>query len=174
MKKYYGLMTLLLLAASVQADEYYRSIDAAGKVHYGDSPVPSALDVEALQPKSEPSANDDSLPFETRRANEKFPVTLYVAESCGDACSQARHLFSTRGITFSENTLGTVEEIEAFRKASGNGHIPTLNIGNNWMEGFLEKQWHKELDAAGYPRVAPFGIRPALKAKPATAIPQNE
>ncbi|MDO8292170.1 MAG: hypothetical protein Q7T29_04830, partial [Gallionella sp.] len=45
----------------------------------------------------------EDLPYETRRAQQNFPVTLYVAENCTEYCDQARELLIKRGIPFSEN-----------------------------------------------------------------------
>ncbi len=171
MKKLFWFVALLFLAGVAQAEEYYRSIDGVGKVHYGDKPLTDAADIAKLNSLPEPTLNEP-LPFETRRAREKFPVTLYIAESCGEPCNLAHEYLNKRGIPYTEKILVTVDEIEAFKKASGNGHIPTLNIGNDWIEGFLEKQWNKELDTAGYPKIAPYGVRPALRATPATESPQ--
>ena len=160
-----GLVALLMLAGNVQAEEYYRSIDGTGKVHYGDAPVTDAADFEKLKPLSEP-VQSDSLPFELKRAKEKFPVTLYVAENCGEVCAQARDLLTKRGVPFTEINLVTVDEIEDFKKTSGSAHIPTMGIGSRWVEGFLQKQWSKELDSAGYPKTASYGVHRILKAPP--------
>jgi glutaredoxin len=171
MKTVFGLMVLSLLAANVQADEYFRSIDNSGNVHYGDSPLPGSADFERLKAQSKPSA-DDSLPFETRRAKEKFPITLYVADSCGDACAQAQAYLNKRGIPFTEKNLAAEEDIAAFKKASGGDQIPVMNIGNKWLKGFLASQWGSELDNACYPKDAPY--RPAVKPLPATEKPKSE
>lgn len=162
MKKCVGLIALLLLAGNVQAAEYYRSIDSKGKVHYGDKPLGDAADIEKLKVQPEPDPGN-LLPFETRRAMEKFPVTLYVAESCGEACELARGYLNKRGIPFVEKSLATPEDINTFKKASGGDQIPALNVGKNWLKGYLESQWSQELDTAGYPKTAPYGVRPAVK-----------
>lgn len=174
MKKLFGFAVLLLLAGGVGADEYYRSIDAAGKVHYGDKPLPDAADIARLNSLSVP-VPDESLPFETRRAREKFPVTMYVAEGCGEPCKLAREYLNKRGIPYTEKNLATVEEIDAFKKASGGDQIPAATIGKNWLVRFSESLWGKELDTAGYPQIAPYGFRPAIKsATPAAEKPKSE
>lgn len=173
MKTPFGVFLIVLMVFSAQADEYYRSIDSKGHIHYGDQPLTNAAGIEKLKPKSEPTVSD-TLPFETERAKEKFPVTLYVAESCGNACVLARELLLKRGIPHTEINLVTVDEIEKFKKESRSGNLPTVRIGDTWMEGYLEMQWQKELDAAGYPKTAPYGVRHLLKVKPAaTALPKE-
>lgn len=174
MKKILGFAVLLLLAGEINADEYYRSIDATGKVHYGDKPLPDAADIARLNSLSVP-VPDESLPFATLRAREKFPVTLYGAESCGDVCKLARDYLNKRGIPYTEKNLVTVEEIDAFKKASGGDHIPAITIGKSWLVRFSESLWSNALDTAGYPRTAPYGFRPAVKpATPVTESPKRE
>ncbi len=152
MKRYFLLMSLLVLA-NVQAGELYRSVDKEGKVHYSDSPLPDTEDVEELKFAKEP-AQDESLPYETQRARQNFPVTLYSIPSCESACTQARDLLHKRGIPFTEKSLVTQEEIDAFRKDSGDSQVPAITIGKTWLKGFLAEQWNSELDIAGYPKKA--------------------
>ena len=96
-KIFFISLSLLLPASNVQADEYYRSVDEHGKVQYGDAPAKDAADIEKIHSRLVPSA-DDSLLFETRRANSKFPVTLYIAADCGDGCTRAHDYLKNRGI----------------------------------------------------------------------------
>jgi glutaredoxin len=150
---------LLALSANVHADTYYRSIDKSGTVHYGEQPLVGTDDVTTLQTKAAPTPAE-ALPFETQRAKAKFPVTLYLADDCTQGCKQAREYLIKRGIPFSEKKLVTDDEVVAFKKSSGSEIIPVMRIGNNWLKGFGENQWSAELDAAGYPRTAPYGVRP--------------
>jgi hypothetical protein len=165
MNKLFLLITLLFLPACVQAEEYYRSIDNKGKVHYGDAPVKNAADFEKLKAMHVPDGND-ALPFETRRANSKFPVTFYVADSCGEGCSQAREFLKNRGIPFTEKNVASAEDIASFKKASGGDHVPAMHIGTDWLSGFLLNKWTAALDAAGYPKTAPYSYHPAAKSAP--------
>lgn len=173
MMKWSWLIALLLLAGTAQAEEYYRSIDSKGKVHYGDSPLTGAAEVAELKPVSEP-VPDESLPFETRRAQEKFPVTLYIARDCGEPCKLAGEYLSKRGIPYTEKNLVTTEEIDAFKKASGGDQIPAISIGKRWLIRFSETQWSNALDTAGYPQTAPYGFHPAIKRAPAQETPKTE
>ncbi|GAB1232405.1 hypothetical protein UT4_08710 [Ferrigenium sp. UT4] len=147
-----------LLAASAQAGELYRSIDAQGKVHYSDRPLPGTNEVEQLHLGQQP-APDESLPYETRRAMQYFPVTLYVSEGCGSPCQVAREFLLQRGIPFSEKQVNTAEEVEALRQASGSNRVPAATVGKAWLSGFLAADWNKELDLAGYPKTAPYRPR---------------
>lgn len=160
MKIFLLLMSLLMLA-NVQAGELYRSIDSSGKVHYSDRPLAGTEDVQELKLGKKPPA-DASLPYETQRAMQNFPVTLYAFPECGSACQQARDLLIQRSIPFTEKSLVKQEDIDAFRKDSGDSQIPALTIGKTWHKGFLAEQWNKELDFAGYPKTAPYRPRPAI------------
>ncbi|MFA6015203.1 MAG: glutaredoxin family protein [Gallionellaceae bacterium] len=154
MKKILCLVTFMLLAVNIQASEYFRSIDKTGQVEYGDKPLSNAVEVEKLKARTTPPPNKP-LPYATQRAMAKFPVTLYVAENCGQACILARAYLTKRNIPFVEKNLVNNSDIEAFKTASSGEMIPTLNIGKNWLKGYLESQWEGELDAAGYPRAEP-------------------
>jgi len=161
---------LLTLALSAQAGELYRWIDEKGKVHYGDTPAPVA-DVE--KKKFFDAGPDSDLPYATRRAQQNFPVTLYVADNCTDVCTQARELLTRRGIPFAEKNLVTKEEIDAFKAASGGESVPALSVGKAYVHGFNDGRWHGELDIAGYPKVAPYRPRttaPAAAKDAASAV----
>ena len=140
---------------TVQAEERYRWVDAQGKVHYGDVRPADAAEVESKKISSEPAQNE-YLPYETRRAQQHFPVTLYVADNCTDPCNQARDLLNKRGIPFSEKMLLTKEEIDAFKARYDFDTAPALLVGKTMLKDFLADQWNNELDIAGYPKTAPY------------------
>lgn len=149
-----------------QAGDLYRWVDAQGKVHYGDVPPAEAAQIEEKKfaPAETPGAD---LPYATRRAQQDFPVTLYVSDNCAEYCDQARRLLNQRGIPYTEKKLATQEDIDAFKALSGSDSAPTLAVGRTFLKGFLATQWHGELDVAGYPKIAPY----RSTAPPATAIP---
>ena len=173
MRKLFLSIAVLLLASNVIADTYFRSIDHNGRVQYGDAPLNSAADTEQLHSMSAPQ-NDDSLPFETRRAHAKFPVTLFVSGNCGSACDMARNFLKKRGIPFTEKTISSPEDVDAFKKSSGGDQIPTIQVGKNWSIGFLDSQWSQALDTAGYPKTAPYKPHPAAKPAPTSIPPKSE
>lgn len=152
MKRVVLLLACLMAAQpGVQAGELYRWLDSSGKVHYGDMPPAGPQQVEAIEMPAAPTP-DFELPYETRRAQQNFPVTLYVAGNCVEQCKLARSLLTNRGIPFSEKTLKSKEEIEAFKQLSGSTLAPTLELGSTFLKGFQAEQWDSELDAAGYPK----------------------
>jgi len=155
----------LLLAGNAYA-ELYRSIDKDGKVHYSDVPLTGSEDVAEVKVDKAPTP-DETLPYEVQRAKQNFPVTLYSFPDCGSACKMSREFLSKRGIPFVEKSLVTQEDIDAFRKDSGDNQMPALSIGKSWLKGFQAEQWNKELDIAGYPKTAIY--RPATP--PAASAP---
>ena len=164
----YVLSLVLMVCNAVYADTLYRWVDKDGKVHYGDKPADDAINTEQKKFGVPSSAGDDDLSYGIRKAKQDFPVTLYVAANCGEFCVQARSLLNKRGIPFAEKNLGTKEEVDAFKKLTGGDITPTLMVGKTSLKGFQEGQWNSELDIAGYPKIAPYGTKPAqpVAAKP--------
>ena len=149
------LVCLAMMPSVAQAGELFRWLDANGKVHYGDTPPANATQIEPLKFPAATAPGED-LPYTTRRAQQNFPVTLYVAENCTEYCDLARNLLIKRGIPFAEKALQTQEEIDALKALSGSNSVPTLAVGRSFLKGFLAEQWHGELDIAGYPKTAPY------------------
>jgi hypothetical protein len=161
LKGIFLLMSLLVLT-NVQAGELYRSIDKDGKVHYSDTPLEGTEDFEKLKSSNEPVPSEN-VPYETQRAMQNFPVTLYVIPDCGSACQLARELLGNRGVPFTEKQLVTKDDWVEFRKNSGDSKLPALQIGKTWLSGFQAEQWNNELDFAGYPKKV-FTYRPPAPA----------
>ena len=171
------LLVYLFLSLNLQAAGLYRWVDSSGTVHYSDVPSPDAEKMDARKFSGTVTPSDD-LPYETRRAQQNFPVTLYTGEGCGDVCDQARNLLNKRGVPFSEKVLRTPQDIENFKQLSGiNGEGPVLGVGRGFLKGFLDARWNSELDIAGYPKtasyrqrlnpIAPIPSTPTVGGKPA-------
>ena len=174
MKPYFilaGIMAAVL--GSAQAGSLYRWVDQSGNVHYGNIPAMGAVQVEEVKISDAPAIDDADLPYETRRAKEAFPVTLYVADNCKEFCQHARDLLNQRGIPFTEKNLVSQEDIDTFKQISGGKMVPTIAVGKNWLNGFLAEQWNTELDIAGYPKTAPYGFRPAVPPPVANPSPEQ-
>ena len=157
---------LLMMSIGIHAGELYRWVDKSGKVHYGDAPATEAVQIERKKPPFSATQNGEDLPYETRLAQQNFPVTIYAASNCSEPCQQARDFLSHRGIPFTGKTLLTQKEIDDFRQQSGSDQSPTLAVGRTYLKGFQADEWNRELDIAGYPKTAPYR---APKASPATA-----
>jgi glutaredoxin len=162
---------MVIASPGAQAGELYRWVDADGKVHYSDTPPRDVARAEKKKFAGE-TPTDAYLPYETRRAQQNFPVTLYVADNCGPPCDQARALLDKRGVPYSEKKLVTQEEIDAFKALSGSDSAPTLAVGRAFLKGFQSAQWQRELDVAGYPKSAPYRA-PRPPAPAATPAPES-
>jgi len=147
----------VLVAAGTfaQAETIYHWKDEHGQAHYSDKPPPAtAREVEERRVFS--GRPESTASFTVRRVAANFPVTLYSADSCGEACTRARALLEQRGIPFTETMVETQEDLEAFRQTFGPpDEVPAATVGPRQLRGFEAAAWHRLLDNVGYPREAP-------------------
>jgi glutaredoxin len=155
--KLLSLVFLLLVAATAAAQATYRWTDAEGKLHFTDTPPPAgaAKKVETLKSKAT-AADEVPLPYETRKAAQDFPVTLFASADCGDPCQRGRDLLKRRGIPFSEKDVSKPDDMAAMQAAAGKEQrsVPVLAVGSHAAKGFQAEEWGSLLDAAGYPKTA--------------------
>ncbi len=147
---------LLGAAPALHAENIIRWVDSSGRVHYSDMPPPpDAKRVEERMLKSN-SIQAEGLPYATRQAASRYPVTLYTtAERC-DGCDPARKYLQTRGVPYSEVKLTNAEEAASAARLLGKSKgeeigVPAILIGGKAIHGFLESEWASELSSAGYP-----------------------
>lgn len=149
--------TLCVIAAMLPgvSTAQFKWIDASGRVNYGDNPPADARKVESI---SRPFTGDAdpvaTLPLELRRAVANFPVTVYTSAECGSPCSAGRDLLRLRGTPFTEITIGTPQDLEAFRKLGFGDRVPVLTVGRQSVTELQSDRWNALLDSAGYPRNA--------------------
>jgi glutaredoxin len=155
----YILGMILMFVGATQADSLFRWKDKDGKVHYGDKPAEDAVGAEQKKFSAVGAAGEDELPYSLRKAKQDFPVTLYTAANCGEACLQATTLLGKRGVPYAEKKISTNEDAVAFKKLSGGNSVPVLMVGKSILNGFEAGQWNSELDIAGYPKTAPYGVK---------------
>ena len=150
-----ALFVILLAAAlAAQAQTAYRWIGKDGQVNYSDQPPPA--DAKDVQQKTLGEANsvDTSGPsYSMQKAVQNYPVTLYSSVDCQAECKIARDFLKRRGIPFSEKTVRTNDDANAFKKATGIGEVavPSLLVGTQAEKGYQKSAWNALLDAAGYP-----------------------
>ena len=161
----YALFFAAMLACSLAtAQTTYRWLDkVTGQTVFSDHPPPpGATQVTKQNGNDRGNENGTPLPYATRQAAEKFPITLYTIASCLDVCKQARDLLNGRGLPFTEKMLTTDEEItELTKKIGSEASIPTLLVGQQSFKGYESGAWNNLLDLAGYPKSAPYGSRPS-------------
>lgn len=163
-------LVLLALALPVQAQ--YRWTDEKGQTRVTDTPPPpGAKNVRQIgAPPAKPAAEAaQQVPFELQRLQKDFPVTLYTAPICKEACAQARAVLNKRGIPFTEIQVWNVETLEELKKAAGNDSVPALVVGRSVQSGFDQGRYDALLDSAGYP--APGAFPPRAQAAP--AVPEG-
>lgn len=165
------LSPLCLLAASgwVQAQQVYRTVGPDGKVTFSDrAPLKDAPAAKAQRAAAAPEgAQSAALPYELRLVATRFPVTLYTGSDC-TPCVSARNLLINRGVPFTERTVSSNEDIEAFQRLNGNTGLPFGTIGGQQLNGFSSSEWTQYLDAAGYPKQSQ--LPPGYQRAPATPL----
>ena len=150
-----------LWAMTGVAQTTYRWIDKNGQTIYSDQPPPAGA--RQVVRSGAPERDDEAaLPYATRRAVEKFPVTLYTAANCVEPCERARALLNGRGVPFTEKLLKSEDELaELARELGGEANVPTLYVGRQHVVGFEGVAWNNLLDLAAYPKTAPYGAKPS-------------
>jgi len=154
-----SLVALVLLAAAfgAAAQSTYRWVDKEGKVHYSDIP-PLPADAKSITPRGARASVSDgaTLPYQTRKAAEAFPIILFTTERCGDPCQDGRLYLSRRNLPFTEKSVVSPEDRDALRNLTGEAEavVPVLKVGSQFSRGFSGSQWEALLDAAGYPNKA--------------------
>ena len=156
------LLAAFVAASQLSAQETYRWIDPkTGQTIFSDQPPPPGAK-QVAKTAGTGQANDTQMPYATRQAAEKFPVTLYTAANCVEACKQARDLLNGRGVPFSEKMLKSEEEIAELTKRLGSeAATPSILVGQQSFKGFESGAWNNLLDLAGYPKSAPYGAKPS-------------
>jgi glutaredoxin len=150
------LATVAFLFASAVAAQAYRWVDKDGKVHYSQTPPPRSEAAKVEKRTTGGSVVESTpLPYATQQAAKNHPVTIYTAEVCTDACSQARALLSQRGVPFREVAVTDENTRAELKKVSGGDEVPVLTVGRQVTKGYLAETWHTALDSAGYPRSGP-------------------
>lgn len=159
------IVAALVAATLADAQTTYRWIDkSSGKTVFSDQPPPPGVSQVVKQTGAQPDA-ERQLPYATRQAAAKFPVTLYTTASCADACQQARELLNTRGVPFTEKQLKSEAEFaELARLLGSEAGFPSLSVGRQNLRGLADDAWNELLDLAGYPRSAPYGAEPSAAA----------
>ena len=140
---------MLLGGTAVAALAQYKIVGPDGKVTYTDKP-PTASDIRPGAKGTVVPNGTAGLPFETRQAMGKYPVTLYTTKSC-PGCDNARQALRTRGVPFNEYSVGTDADYAALQARVGDTTLPIIAIGPQTIKGYSSNDLSSYLDAAGYP-----------------------
>lgn len=156
-----------LIAAPVLAQGVYRTVGPDGRVSYSDQPPPTHANtrpVDSATANTAAGANAP-LPFELRQVVSRYPVTLYTSTDCAP-CNSGRNLLNARGIPYTEKTVNTAQDGDAFKRLSGESSLPFMTIGSQPLKGYSDTEWTQFLDAAGYPKQSAL---PASYRRPAAS-----
>jgi len=143
--------------------QVYRWLDEKGRLHAGDTPPPSAREVEKV--RVAPTPTEPVEPYALQIARKNNPVTLYSTPNC-PLCERARQLLKARGVPFTEKSVVTDQQVEELESVVGRNALPSLVVGTKIQDGFAESLYEAMLDGAGYPKK---GALPARKQEPAAA-----
>jgi glutaredoxin len=168
------LSLALMLAAGAGHAQQYRWIDKDGRVQFTDAPPPpGAKDVRrtATPAASAATAKSDGppLPFELAELQKNFPVTLYTAPLCKEACTVARGALNKRGIPFTETYVWNQETVDTIKKLTNSDQVPVLVVGKSVVSGYDSIKFDTLLDSAGYPAA---GVYPA-RSQAAPPMPEG-
>ena len=164
----------LLAGAATGALAQYKIVGPDGKVTYTDKP-PAAADIRLGNgaPAAANGAAAAGMPYETRQAMAKYPVTLYAAHDCAP-CDQARDALRKRGVPFNEFSITSDGDIAALKARMGSTTLPVVTIGPQATKGYTASDLQGYLDAAGYPaqaRLTGYHWPAAVALAPATPAP---
>lgn len=144
-----------LAASAAQAQTtLYKWTDKDGKIQYTEFPPPKdARNVSEKSMRGGGPSSEEQIPYATRVATQKNPVTLYVSNQCGDYCDQGRALLSKRGVPYAQkNAQSDQAAQDELMKFAGSLSVPFLRVGESNVHGFDESAWNSALDRAGYAR----------------------
>lgn len=156
-----ALVAALLTCSLASAQTTYQWIDPkSGTTVISDQPPPPGA--KQIVKRASEESSEPQVPYATRQAAEKFPVSLYTSANCVEECKLARDLLNGRGVPFSEKMLKTQEELQQLAAQLGSeAAVPSVQVGRQSFKGFEAGAWNNLLDLAGYPKTAPYGAKPS-------------
>ncbi len=145
----------LWIFAACSSQAQYKWTEPEGQTGYGDQAPRDATHVERLGAVTGGTADSADalaqLPYEIRKAAKDFPVVLYAMPNCS-ICDEGRAFLKAHAIPFSERSIATREDFEAFRQLGGGEQLPAIGVGRRMVRGFESSQWAEALADAGYPQ----------------------
>lgn len=132
------------------AQQVYKSVDKQGRVTYSEvPPLPGSGDKVV----GDGAGSNPALPYALQQIVSRYPVVMYTNANCSP-CIEGRILLTQRGVPFTERTISTNEDIDAYKRINVENTFPLLTIASQQINGFEQGEWTKYLDAAGYPKTS--------------------
>ena len=144
-----ALLALALCGAASGALAQYKIVAPDGSVTYTDKPPVGA----APAPRATGNAGGGGLPYATRQAMGKYPVTLYAGRNCAP-CDHARQYLRDHGVPYSEYSVVSNQDGEALKSRFGGTTLPVITVGSQPLKGYNSADLGATLEAAGYPAQA--------------------
>jgi len=170
-----AVVALLLGGTTVAALAQYKIVGPDGKVTYTDKP-PTAQDIKLPSGNGASTGGTPGVPYETRQAMAKYPVTLYASKNC-PPCDQARQALRQRGVPFNEYLVNSNADIATLQSRFGGTTMPVISVGGQSMKGYSPNDLAGYLDAAGYPaqaRLVGYNWPPATPLTPPVAAQADD
>lgn len=115
-----------LVSSHALAQGVYRIVGSDGRVTYSDVPPASNANATPVgSATNTPASVNAQLPLALRKVVSRYPVTLYTNNDCAP-CNTGRNLLSGRGIPFTEKTVNSNDDIDAYKRLSGDLTIPKI------------------------------------------------
>lgn len=145
----------LLIAVGLSSQSLaapFKWVDEKGRVVYGDRPPDdSARQLGGAGFVSREPGDTSVLPQALRETVRRSPVVLYTGRNC-EPCQTARDHLNARGVPFTERTLSSEADVNAFRALGFETMaVPSLRVAGSRLTGFEPNVWRQALDDAGYP-----------------------
>ena len=139
-----------------QAASLYKWVDADGNVTYQGVP-PTDVEYEARE-YTEPGERElEENTLATEAAARENPVSLYTVPSCS-ACDLVRLYLEKNAVPFVEkNVQSRIALQEELEQKTGQLSVPTLMIGDLFLDGYSRIAIRRALQERGFPLV---GDRP--------------
>ena len=149
-----AIQAIVLPAMSgLHAQQVYKSVDKQGRVTYSEVPPSAASGNKIIGDGAGGGVSNPALPYALQQVVTRYPVTLYTNADCGP-CINGRLLLTQRGVPFTERSIASNEDIDAYKRLNSDNTLPMLTIATQQIKGYEETEWTKYLDAAGYPKTS--------------------
>ena len=139
--------------SGLHAQQVYKSVDKQGRVTYSEVPPSASSGDKIVGDGTGGSGSNPSLPYSLQQVVTRYPVTLYTNADCGP-CINGRLLLTQRGVPFTERTIVSNDDVDAYKRLNSDNTLPMLTIATQQIKGYEEGEWTKYLDAAGYPKTS--------------------
>lgn len=151
------LIIFLIPVQQVLAKELFKWVDDHGQTHFSDIQPPPDAKKQEKKNVIVNQVDNNSLPYETSVAANKYPVVLYIFDGCGKSCDIATTYLKNRKIPYT--VKNTKQDMDDLKKKTGVDVLPVMIVGNQPpLKGFNQNDWGSLLDLAGYPKAEKSAI----------------